>query len=73
MSFQGFMGIHLLAKKVQNSFNKRKCCHELLVWMQIRRVLFLRHAVYVYYKESLSYYFEVCVSDMAMLFNCRDL
>ena len=54
MSFQGFMGIHLLAKQVQNPFNKRKHCHELLMWMQIHRVLFLRHAVYVYYKESLS-------------------
>ena len=41
--------------------------------MQIRRVLFLGYAVYVYNKESLSYDFEVCDSDMAMLFNCRDL
>ena len=73
MSFEGFMGIHLLAKQVQNSFNKRKRCHELLVWMQIRRVLFLGHAVYVYNKEGLSCDFEVCVSDIAMLFNCRDL
>ena len=24
MSFQGFMGIHLLAKQVQNSFKKKK-------------------------------------------------
>lgn len=73
MSFQGFMVYIYQQSKFKILSKKRKHCHELLVWMQIRRVLFLGYAVYVYNKESLSYDFEVCDSDMAMLFNCRDL
>ena len=39
------MGIHLLAKQIQSSFNKRLHYHEMLVWMQIPTVLCLRYAV----------------------------
>ena len=43
--FQGFMGIRSLAKQIQSSFDKSLHCHEMLVRMQIPRVLCLRHAV----------------------------
>ena len=39
------MGIRSLAKQIQSSFDKRLHCHEMLVRMQIPRVLCLRHAV----------------------------
>ena len=45
MRFQGFMGIRSLAKQIQSSFDKSLHCHEMLVRMQIPRVLCLRHAV----------------------------
>ena len=44
MRFQGFMGIRSLAKQIQSSFDKSLHCHEMLVRMQIPRVLCLRHA-----------------------------
>ena len=34
-----------LAKQIQSSFDKSLHCHEMLVWMQIPRVLCLRHAI----------------------------
>ena len=43
--FQGFMGIWSLAKQLQSSFKKSLHCHEMLMRMQIPRVLCLRHAV----------------------------
>ena len=45
MRFQGFVGIRSLAKQIQSSFDKTLHCHEMLVRMQIPRVLCLRHAV----------------------------
>ena len=63
-----------------NSFDKRLHCHEILVRMQIPKVLsagmplllllFLssKKAFYV-----LSYDFQVCVCHMPMVFNCRHL
>ena len=45
MRAQGLMGIHSLAKQIQSSFDKRLHCHEMLVQMQIPRVLSVRHAV----------------------------
>ena len=39
------MGIRSLAKQIQSSFVKSLHGHEMLVWMQIPRVLCLRHAV----------------------------
>ena len=45
MRFQGFMCIRSLAKQIKSSFVKRLHGHEMLVWMQIPRVLCLRHAV----------------------------
>ena len=81
---QVFMGIQVcsLAKQIQRSFDKSLHCHEILVRMQIPKVLnfckaclcccccFLssKKAFYV-----LSYDFQVCVCDMPMLFNCRHL
>ena len=46
---QVFMGIHvcLLAKQIQRSFDKSLHCHEILVRMQIPKVLSARHAVVV--------------------------
>ena len=43
------MGIHvcLLAKQIQRSFDKSLHCHEILVRMQIAKVLSARHAVVV--------------------------
>ena len=45
MRFQGLMGIRSLAKQIESSFDKSFHCHEMLVRMQIPRVLCLRHAV----------------------------
>ena len=45
MRAQGFMGIHSLAKQIQSSFDKSLHCDEMLVRMQIPRVLSVRHAV----------------------------
>ena len=42
------MGIRLLAKQIQSSFDKRLHYHEMPVWMQIPRVLCLRYAVVVF-------------------------
>ena len=42
------MGIHLLAKQIQSSFNKHLHYHEMLVRMQIPRVPCLRYAVVVF-------------------------
>ena len=39
------MGIRSLAKQIQSSFDKSLHCHEMLVRMQIPRVLCLRHGV----------------------------
>ena len=41
------MGIHVcsLAKQIQSSFDKSLHCHEMLVRMQIPRVLSVRHVV----------------------------
>ena len=36
---------YTLAKQIQSSFDKSLHCHEMLVRMQIPRVLCLRHAV----------------------------
>ena len=41
------MGIRSLAKQIQSCFVKSLHCHEMLMWMQIPRVLCLRHAVSV--------------------------
>ena len=79
---QVFMGIHVcsLAKQIQRSFDKSLHCHEILVQMQIPKVLsagmplllmlFLssKKAFYV-----LSYDFQMCVCDMPMVFNCWHL
>ena len=43
MRFQGFMGIRSSAKQIQSSFDKSLHCHEMLVQMQITRVLCWRH------------------------------
>ena len=45
MWFQGFVGIRSLARQIESSFDKSLHCHEMLVRMQIARVLCLRHAV----------------------------
>ena len=45
MWFQGFVGIRSLARQIESSLNKSLHCHEMLVRMQIPRVLCLRHAV----------------------------
>ena len=45
MRSQGFMGIRSLEKQIQSSFDKSLHCHEMLVRMQIPRILFLRQAV----------------------------
>ena len=42
------MGIRLLAKQIQSSFNKHLHYHEMPVRMQIPRVLCLRYAVVVF-------------------------
>ena len=39
------MGTGSLAKQIQSSFDKSLHCHEMLVRMQIPRVLCLSHAV----------------------------
>ena len=79
---QVFMGIHvcLLAKQIQRSFDQGLHCHEILVRMQIPKVLSARHAIVVVVVVCLprklfvlSYDFQVCVCDMPMLFNCRHL
>ena len=44
---QVFMGMCSLAKQIQSSFDKTVHFHEILVRMQIPRVLFARHAVNV--------------------------
>ena len=46
---QVFMGIHvcLLAKQIQRSFDQGLHCHEILVRMQIPKVLSTRHAIVV--------------------------
>ena len=46
---QVFMGIHVhsLAKQIQSSFDKSLHCHEILVRMQIPKVLSARHAFVV--------------------------
>ena len=46
---QVFMGIHvcLLAKQIQRSFDQGLHCHEILVRMQIPKVLSARHAIVV--------------------------
>ena len=46
---QVFMGIHVcsLAKQIQSSFDKRLHCHEILVRMQIPKVLSARHTFVV--------------------------
>ena len=59
-----------------NSFITSLHCHELLVWMQIPGVLFLRHAIVFLCSLPrkvlvLSYDSQVCVSDIAIY--CRDL
>ena len=41
------MGMCSLAKQIQSSFDKSLHCHEILVRMQIPRVLSARHAVKV--------------------------
>ena len=71
---QVFMGIHVcsLAKQIQSSFDKSLHCHEILVRMQIPRVLSARHAVnvvvvFLSFKKAfyaLSYDFQACVCDM---------
>ena len=77
---QVFMGICSLAKQIQSSFDKSLHCHEILVRMQIPKVLSARHAVVVGVFLSpkkafyvLFYYFQVSVCDMRMLFNCKHL
>ena len=70
------MGICSLAKQIQSSFDKSLHCNEMLVRMQIPRVLCLRHAVvFVCLPRTLlgPILCQVCVSDTAMLFNCRNL
>ena len=59
MRFQGFMGIRSLAKQIQSSFDKSLHCHEMLVRMQIPRVLCLRHAV-VFFLSSKNAFRSKC-------------
>ena len=68
---QVFMGIHVrsLAKQIQSSFDKSLHCHEILVRLQIPKVLSAKHAVVVVVFMSS----QVCVCDMPMVFNCRHL
>ena len=66
------MGMCSLAKQIQSSYDKTLHCHEILVRMQIPRVLFATHAVnvVVFFLSSkkvfyaLSYDFQACVCDM---------
>ena len=46
---QVFLGIHVcsLAKQIQRSFDKSLHCHEVLMWMQIPKILSARHAFVV--------------------------
>ena len=46
---QVFMGIHVcsLAKQIQSSFDKSLHCHEILVRMQIPKILSARHTFVV--------------------------
>ena len=78
------MGIHVrsLAKQIQSSFDKSLHCHEILVRMQIPKILSARHAVIVvvvvFLSSKKAFYVlscdsQVCVCDMPMLFNCRHL
>ena len=64
MRFQGFMGICSLAKQIQSSFDKSLHCHEMLVRMQIPRVLGLRHAL-VFFLSS-----KNAFRSYLMIFKC---
>ena len=72
------MGIRSLANQMQSSFNKSLHCHELLVRMQITSALYRAcRCLFMSFKKAfilvLSYNFQVCISDMAMFFNCRGI
>ena len=71
------IGIRSLANQMQTSFNKSLHCHELLVRMQITRVLKACRCLFMSFKKAfilvLSHDFQVCISDMAMFFNCRGI
>ena len=43
---------YTLAKQIQSSFDKSLHCHEMLVRMQIPRVLCLRHAVVFFFFQE---------------------
>ena len=60
------MGIRLLAKQIQSSFDKSLHCQEMLVRMQIPRVLCLRHAVVFFFFLSSKNAF----SSYLMIFKC---
>ena len=64
MRFQGFMGIRSLAKQIQSSFDISLHCHEMLVRMQIPRVLSLRHAVVFFLS------FNNAFRSYLMIFKC---
>ena len=80
---QVFMGIQVcsLAKQIQSSFDKSLHFQEILVRMQIPKVLsagmpLLLLLLFLSSKKAfyvLSYDFQVCVCDMPMVFNCRHL
>ena len=73
---QGFMDIISLAKQIQSSFNKSLHCHELLVRMQIHRILCLRLAVVfgsylmIFSRwNSLIWPIRVCAAEQGMVFS----
>ena len=57
------MGIRSLARQIQSSFVKRLHGHEMLVWIQIPRVLCFRHAV-------VFFVFQEAFRSYLMIFKC---
>ena len=67
------MGIRSLTKQIQVQIRTTKVyiCHELLVWVRIPEYFVLYLCLP---REPLGRHdFQVCVSDLATLFKCRDL
>ena len=68
---QVFMGIHVrsLAKQIQSSFDKSLHCHEILVRLQIPKVLSARHAFVVVFMSSLIIFrcvFVICLWSLTV-------
>ena len=73
MRSQGFMGIRSLEKQIQSSLDKSLHCHEMLVRMQIPRVLFFKASCCLFLSSKNAFMSYIMIFKCALAIWLRSL